>query len=145
MNDEKNKNLSDEIQRRLQALKIASQDFVQLTNLIDGNYENRMAEIKTLELKRDRLKDEVDESTKKANSIIQEATEQAYNTRKEANDLLDGAKMAKLQAKQEQEEAVKFSNQAQAQLQQAQARQREADTAYRVQEERANRIKQALV
>lgn len=145
MNDEKNKNLSDEIQRRLQALKTASQEFVQLTNLIDGNYENRMAEIKTLELKRDRLSDEVEESTKKANSIIQEATEQAYGIRKEANELLDGAKLAKLQAKQEQEDAVNLSNQAQAQLQQAQARQREADTAYRVQEERANRIKQALV
>lgn len=136
--------IAEETQRRLNALRVCVQEFSQMINLIDGNFESRMAEIKNLEMRRDRLKDSCDEATAKSNELMSAASDQAAKIQKEAMTLLDQAKSAKLQADMDQKRATQLTAEAQAQMQQAIQRQKEADVQYRILEEKKKRIEEAV-
>jgi chromosome segregation ATPase len=135
---------AEEIQRRLATLKTAAQDFNQMVNLIDGNFDTKITEIKSLEMRRDKIRDEIDEYTRKSQSVIQEASEEASNMRKEASQLLTDARIAQAQAKSDKEDAIKVMNEAKALMTQAQQRQKEADMQYKIYSDKVESLKKAV-
>ena len=135
---------SEEITRRLEKLRQAAQEFNQFASLIDNNFDGKMSEIKSLEIKRDKLRDECDKAQQKSNAILQDAMDQASMVRKEAQMLMDEANIARIEAKQDQDKARSMIAEAQALNQQAVQRQKEADVQWRIMEEQKKRIAEAV-
>lgn len=135
---------SDEIAKRLQALKVAAQEFNQMLSLIDGNFDARLSEIKSLEMKRDRMKEEIDETYRKAQGTLQDAVDESSKMKKDALSVMSEAREAQNQAKLDKEDAIRTKQEAQAILTTAIQRQKEADVQYKIYTDRLETLKKAV-
>lgn len=134
----------DEISRSADAVKRAATELVQRLGMIDGSYDGKLSEIKTLERQREKLKADNQSIQDKANGVIQQASEHAAEVTKQANKLLEDARAEKFQAKEDREAADRALAEARALNAQALERQRTADNQWRMIEERERKIKAAL-
>lgn len=136
--------ISEEYTRRLSVVKQAAQDFMQIVNLADGSLDSKLSEIKALELKAERLKDEVKNNQDRANAVIQQATEAAAKITNQANLLLQEATIAKSQARDDKESADRTLSEARALMGQAMERQKTADLEWHKLDARTKKLEEAL-
>lgn len=136
--------ITEEITRRLATLKQAAQEFAQMTNMVDGNFETRLNEIKAMEAKRDKVKEDLKKAQDKANTILQNATEQSAVMVNEAKKLLEDAQNQRQKVKYETEVAQNMKAEATALFAQATEKQKTADAQFFMLEERKKRLEAAI-
>jgi DNA repair exonuclease SbcCD ATPase subunit len=139
-----NMGYSDEVNRRLEELKRVAKDFTAAVSGIDNNFDAKLTEIKALELRREKLSGEVEQTRRTATEVMQDATERASEVTKNAERLLSEAQALKSEAIREKTEATKIYAEAESLRKMAEQRQREADTQWRIIEARNKKLEDAL-
>lgn len=136
--------ISEEISRRKVQAVQAVQELLQGINMVDGKFEGRVNEIKALEMKLEKIKEELAKNQDRANKILQDAAEQASMTTKQAKQLLDEAYQAKQDAKVEADLGRALKAEGQSLMNQALQRQKEADYQFKIIEDRKKKIEEAI-
>lgn len=135
---------ADQISRSAENVKRATVELVQLIGMIDGNYDVKLSEIRNLESKKEKLKEEVVAAQNKVNKMLQDASEQSSLMNKEANRLLEDANAAKLEARKEKEESTRLMKEAASLMTQAEDRERNLNREWLMLEDRKKKLAEAM-
>lgn len=136
--------LSDELSRRLEALKKANQEYSIFLSSIEGKKQIRENDVSILESRIEKLKLDYTAEQNKINVLLQKANDEAQLVTTQAKRLMQDAEIAKIQAQDDRVKAQKLMNEAQALMTQATQKQKEADNMYRQLEEKKNKLHEAL-
>lgn len=136
--------IADELKRRLQFLKQAADEFAQMIHSVDMNFETKETQVKNLELKISKLKEEMESVQNKANGILQQASEEAASTKKQADKYLEEALQSKNSTGQNEAKARALMDEAQGLMAQAVEKQKTADAQWHILEQRKKKLEEAI-
>src|SRR6185369_13656369 len=118
--------LSEDVSKRLDALKKAAQDFTIFVNSIDSKKFMKETDASQLELRIAKLKKDAEDAQNRANLIIRKADEEASAKIANAKKMMDNAHLADAQIAEDKKQAQVLKNEAEALMNQAKQRQKEA-------------------
>lgn len=136
--------LVSEINRSLVELQQKAQEFSKYLNSLQMNFENKEMEIKNLENRRLKIKDEVEAAQKKAGEVLAKASDEASVVRKEANELMKNANELMEKSRAEKIEAQQIRQQAEAAMQAVTVRERSVSSAEYQFQEKTAKLKAAM-
>lgn len=136
--------LSEEVGKKLEALKKASQEFTIYVNSIEGKKMMKETDVSQLESRIEKLKKEELDHRNKANAMIQKADAESSEKISIAKKLMDEVSLVKMQVEEDKKKAQVLKNEAEALMSQAKQRQKEADIMYAQYNEKKLKLQEVL-